>query len=202
MSLYFNLWGLGEQLDGLRVLAKNTETDPEEDTITDDFVHGRGDLKDTLFKAVFYSMASLATTCVICELLFSYMKVRSPLARAPRPSRSRFRARTPSPHHALRPIRRVHPAEVLQKGTEMVRARGSRPVDMQGDPKFYNVSSPVMCIFTGPAPAQHDELGARRRHALPVERAAADARRAQDAADRRACSPQDGGPEEPTSMAN
>ena len=127
MSLYFNLWGLGEQLDGLRVLAANTETDPEEDTITDDFVHGRGDLKDTLFKAVFYSMASLATTCVICELLFSYMKVRSPLARAPLPSRSRFRARTPSPHHALRPIRRVHPAEVLQKGTEMVRARGSRP---------------------------------------------------------------------------
>ena len=87
MSLYFNLWGLGEQLDGLRVLAANTETDPEEDTITDDFVHGRGDLKDTLFKAVFYSMASLATTCVICELLFSYMKVRSPLARAPLPSR-------------------------------------------------------------------------------------------------------------------
>jgi bacteriorhodopsin len=72
---YFLHWGLDNPvvLSDLVLLSKNLQHSRIDDIITDDFVHGRSCV--SLFRHVCVTMAPLATTCVIVELLYSQMKI-------------------------------------------------------------------------------------------------------------------------------
>ena len=67
-------WGLDnpEVLSDLVALSKNLADTREGDSSTYEFVHGRA--HKALFSHFSFSLAALATTCVIVELLFSQMK--------------------------------------------------------------------------------------------------------------------------------
>jgi hypothetical protein len=71
---YWLLWGLDNPLllPDLVALSMNEEGSQLGDTLTNDFVHGRTLL--ILFEHLCFALASLATTCVIVELLYSQMK--------------------------------------------------------------------------------------------------------------------------------
>jgi hypothetical protein len=75
VTAYFLHWGLDnpDVLSDLVMLSKNLQGSRHDDIITDDFVHGRSYV--TLFRHVCASIAPLATTCVIVELLYSQMKI-------------------------------------------------------------------------------------------------------------------------------
>jgi len=67
-------WGLDnpDVLSDLVALSWNLADTRDGDTLTYEFVHGRA--HKTLFSHFCFSLAALATTCVIVELLFSQMK--------------------------------------------------------------------------------------------------------------------------------
>jgi hypothetical protein len=67
-------WGLDNPLvlNDLVALSKNLESSRAADSFTYEFAHGRA--LPSLFEHFCFSLAALATTCVIVELLFSQMK--------------------------------------------------------------------------------------------------------------------------------